>query len=51
VRGNLGNGYRSLGEYDKAIEFQARCLAIARELGDRAGEGVAYLNLGAVTLA
>jgi tetratricopeptide (TPR) repeat protein len=36
-----------LGEHHKAIEFQERCLAIAREAGDRTGEGRAYCNLGA----
>ncbi len=35
----------SLGDYSKAIEYQTQCLAIAKEVGDRSGEGGAYGNL------
>jgi hypothetical protein len=30
----------------KAIEYHAQGLAIAKEVGDRAGEGAAYAKLG-----
>ena len=50
---NLGSAYRSLGRYQKAIEFQQQSLAIAKEIGDRevetgslGGLGSAYLSLG-----
>jgi tetratricopeptide (TPR) repeat protein len=43
---NLGNAYVSLGDYSKAVEYHAQHLAIAKEVDDRAGEGVAYGNLG-----
>jgi tetratricopeptide (TPR) repeat protein len=42
----LGNAYKSLGGYAKAIEYYTQLLAIAKEVGDRAGEGGAYGNLG-----
>jgi tetratricopeptide (TPR) repeat protein len=42
----LGNAYQSLGDYAKAIEYHTQWLAIAKEVGDRAGEGGAYGNLG-----
>ena len=32
--------------YDKDIEYHGRVLAIAKEVGDRAGEGMAYGCLG-----
>jgi hypothetical protein len=44
--GNLGNAYRSQGDYAKAIEDHTQYLAIAKEVGDRGGEGAAYGNLG-----
>ena len=44
--GNLGNAYRSLGDYRKAIECHEKHLKIAKEIGDRTGEGGAYGNLG-----
>ncbi len=34
------------GDYAKAIEYHTQHLAIAKEVGDRAGEGAAYANLG-----
>ena len=37
---------RSQGDFSKAIEYHAQHLAIAKEVGDRAGEGAAYANLG-----
>ena len=42
----LGNAYKSQGQYGKAIEYHTQHLAIAQEVGDRAGEGRAYGNLG-----
>ena len=38
--------FQSLGEYQKAIEYQENCLKIAIEIGDQAGEGTPYGNLG-----
>ena len=36
-----------LGQYSKAVEVHTKDLNVSRELGDRAGEGRAYCNLGA----
>jgi tetratricopeptide (TPR) repeat protein len=44
--GNLGNAYQSKGDFRKAIEYHMQHLEIAKEVGDRAGEGGAYRNLG-----
>ena len=44
--GNLGNAYDSQGDSNKAIEYHTLDLAIAKEVGDRAGQGKAYGNLG-----
>ena len=41
----LGSAYQSLGDYSKSIEYHAQRLAIAKEVGDRAGEGGEYGNL------
>ena len=38
--------FKSLGEYQKTIEYQENCLKIATEIGDREGEGTPYGNLG-----
>ncbi|OBQ41769.1 MAG: hypothetical protein AN485_01235 [Anabaena sp. MDT14b] len=43
---NLGNAYKSLGQYPKAIEFYQQSLAIVREIGDRNGEASSLNNLG-----
>ena len=40
--------FRSLGEYQKAKEYHEKALAIAMEIGIRAGEGTSYENLGVV---
>ena len=37
--GNLGNAYWSLGDFSQAIEHLTQHLAIAKDVGDRAGEG------------
>ena len=42
----LGNAHISLGDFSNAIKYHTQCLAIAKEVGDRAGEGKAYGNLG-----
>ena len=42
----LGKEYDSRGDYWKAIEYHTQYLEIAKEVGDRAGEGGAYGNLG-----
>ncbi len=46
AHGNLGCAYQSKGAFSKAIEYHTQRLAIAKEVGDRAGEGGAYDNLG-----
>ena len=46
VYNNLGNAYKSLGNFNKAIEYHNLHLTIAKDLGDKAGEGRAYGNLG-----
>ena len=38
--------YDSLGKFQEAIEYCNQHLSIAKEVGDRAGEGQAYGNLG-----
>src|SRR5262249_49752960 len=43
---NLGNAHNSLGESRRDIEFYERTLAIAREPGDRRGEGGTLGTLG-----
>ena len=42
---NLGIVYQSQGDFSKAIDH-GQHLAIAKEVGDRAGEGKTYGNLG-----
>jgi tetratricopeptide (TPR) repeat protein len=44
----LGNAHDFLGDFDKAVECHTQHLAIAQEVGDRAGEARAYGNLGNV---
>ncbi len=44
--GNLGNAYRSQGNYDQAIKQYRQALVIAREIGDRRNEGAFLGNLG-----
>ena len=44
--GNLGICHFSLGEYRQAIDLHTQALAIARDIGDRQGEGAALGNLG-----
>ena len=47
--GNLGNCYSSLGEYRQAIDLHTQALAIARDTGDRQGEGIAWATWGTAT--
>ena len=42
----LGNAHYSLGNFSQAIAYHTQDLEIAREEGDRAGEGSANGNLG-----
>jgi tetratricopeptide (TPR) repeat protein len=42
----LGGTYQSLGEYQRAINFQQQSLEIQRELGNRQGEANSLGNLG-----
>ena len=44
--GNLGGVHEKLRDFDRAIECHECHLKIAKELGDRSGEGKAYGNLG-----
>ncbi|MDA0267813.1 MAG: tetratricopeptide repeat protein, partial [Cyanobacteria bacterium] len=41
----LGLAYQSLGEYQRAIDFQQQSLEISREIGDRKGEANSLNNL------
>jgi len=43
---SLGNAYNSLEQYQEAIRFCQQSLEIAREIGDRRGEGNSLGNLG-----
>ena len=46
--GNLGVAYTILGETRRAIQFYEQRLAIAREIGDRRGEGTVLWNMSLV---
>ena len=46
VYGILGRACQSLGNFSKALEHHKEHLTIAKEVGDRAGDGQAYGNLG-----
>jgi len=45
--GNLGNAYRALGEYRRAVTFHEQALAIKQSIGTQGGEAVSLSNLGA----
>jgi tetratricopeptide (TPR) repeat protein len=45
--GNLGTALSRLGQFRRAIDFYEQALAIARDRGDRSGEGAWLGNLGA----
>ena len=42
----IGNAYVNFKDFQKAIEYHERDLKVSKEVGDRAGEGKAYGNLG-----
>ena len=46
--GNLGLAYKSLGQYERAIDLYQQVLTIVREISDRLGESAALSNLGLV---
>jgi tetratricopeptide (TPR) repeat protein len=46
--GTVGVAYFRLGQVEKAIGYHEQHLVIAREIGDRRGEGVANENMGVV---
>ena len=46
THGNLGDAHFSLGDFKTAMHYYERQLKIAKELGDRLGEGNAYGSLG-----
>jgi len=48
---NLGNANQLQGEFLQAIEYHMQHLAIAKEVGDRAGEGSAHGNAPGPQLA
>ncbi len=45
ILGNLGDAWRNLGESRRAIEYHEERLTIAREIGDRRGEGYRWSDL------
>ena len=45
---NLGIAHQYLGDLKTAIDYYERYLKVAKDLGDRSGEGGAYDNLGNV---
>ena len=49
MAGQPGQCLRRSGEARRAIEYHEQVLAIAREFGDRRGEGAALGNLGGPT--
>jgi len=46
VYSTLGSAYQTLEDFSKAIKYHTQHLAMAKEMGDRAGEGRAHGNLG-----
>ena len=45
---NLGNVFRSVGEYAKAEEYHQKALPIKTEIGDKDGQASCYGSLGNV---
>ena len=43
---HLGKAYYDIGQFKTAIKYHQRHLEIAKEVGDKAGEGRSYGNLG-----
>lgn len=46
--GHLGAIYRSLGDFDKAVEYLVQSLSIDREIGNASGQSRCLANLGNV---
>ena len=44
----LGNRHYHNGRFENAIKYHRKDLQLAKELGDKEGEGIAYGNLGDV---
>ena len=42
----LGNVYKSLGEYSRAIDYLQQSLAITEEIGDQRGQAESLCGLG-----
>jgi tetratricopeptide (TPR) repeat protein len=45
---NIGRAYKQLGQYQKALEYHEKALAINKEIGDRNGEAAGYNNIGTI---
>ena len=45
MRGNIGMAYRGLGDYSKEFEYNTQSLPIAKEIGDRAAEGMEWYSI------
>ena len=45
---NIGNVHRLRGDYDQALAYFERSLAIFTAIGDRSGEAMALSNIGIV---
>ena len=46
--GSLGFSYHALGEYEKALAYMEKTLALRREIGDKQGEGTTLNNLSQI---
>ena len=46
--GNLGTVYHSLGQHEKAEDYQNNSFAICKEIGDKEGEAACYGSLGSL---
>ena len=43
---NIGNIYKDQGNYEKALEYASKSLAIYEEIGDKKGMGNSNNNIG-----
>ena len=48
---SIGRVYHGLGQYQKALEYFEKSLAIRQKLGDVEGEGVTLNNIGMIYTA
>ena len=48
VNGQIGRQYFHLGDYDRALGYLERSLAISQEIGDRSGEGATLNNISTI---